>query len=86
MRDIVLLGGIVLVVAGCVAPVIYQHPTTGQLVNCTAYASQMVGYQPAYTMGAAIGAGLAEGMMKGIHEASCAQSMRQAGFVCISGC
>jgi hypothetical protein len=70
----------------CACAVILQYPTSGQIVNCTAYAAQQVPAQPAFGRGAAIGTGLAEGMMKGIHEAQCRNSLQQSGFVCISGC
>lgn len=86
------------VLAGCAAPVVYRHPSTREIVDCTAEAGRDLAAQPPRYGGggrlfpAETGTGVprrdevSAEMLSFDLERQCAEELTRAGWACVSGC
>ena len=86
---LILLLPLVTATMGCAAPMILEHPTTRQRVNCTAEAlrlSQMV--PPGDSTGKDVPRyePISPSMTRFEYERQCQGNLKREGFVCVSGC
>lgn len=88
MRRVALALLLATTVAGCAAPVILEHPTTSERVNCSLEAQQLAYGAPNPSPGTDVPRAQrpTPTLQAFDYERQCAGSLLNAGFVCVSGC
>jgi len=86
---VVMAAGAATVTSGCGAPLILEHPTTRQRVNCTAEAARLAqSVVPSDSTGKDVPRHepISPSMTRFDYERQCEGNLIRDGFVCVSGC
>ncbi len=77
-----------LVTNACTVPIVLEHPTTKERVNCTTEADRFAYDRPSYRTGKDVPQRepISPGIKLFDYEQQCAGTLLREGFVCISGC
>jgi hypothetical protein len=88
MRRVGLAALLGMAVTGCVTPIVFENPTTREVVNCTLEAERLAYGTPVFTTGADVPSSQRPAPTLKAYdlEQQCAGSLLSAGFVCVSGC
>jgi hypothetical protein len=86
MRRVAIALALASLIAGCVGPVVLEHPATRERVNCTLEA-QRFAYAPDPGPGTDVPHTRSTPMVMAFDlERQCAGALLEDGFVCLSGC
>jgi hypothetical protein len=87
MRRVALAAVLAAIVAGCVTPIVFENPATGERVNCTVEADRLARGAPNPSPGTDVPRTRSVPTLTAFDlEQQCAGALESAGFVCLSGC
>ncbi len=87
---IAVASGLLLAAAGCATPVVLEQPATKERVNCTEEAMRAAA-APTGVFGRTghdvpHGEQIAPGALRNDYEQQCMGTLKEEGYVCVSGC
>jgi hypothetical protein len=88
MRGVTIAAVLAFAVAGCAAPVVLQHPSTREIVDCTLEAQRLAYGAPTPSLGTDVpwSSPGPPTLLAFDFEQQCAGTLLNAGYVCLSGC
>jgi hypothetical protein len=88
MRRVVIVAALAAASVGCATPIILEHPSTRQRVDCTREAERLVYDAPPVSLGTDVPWPLRGSPMVRAYdlEQQCTGELLREGYVCVSGC